>query len=250
MIIPAIDILNNKIVRLYQGNYDLVQYYNYNVYDLIEKYLFYGINMVHIVDLNSARNPFEKKNQVFYNILSYFKNKIQIAGGIRSEKDIEYFLLNGAKRVVIGSAIFNKKNKIKNWIKYYGSEYIVIALDINIINNVNNVFINGWKENTNICLEDILKKLSYLGIKYILCTDISRDGTLLGPNFKLYRNLINSFPNFYFQSSGGISSVNDIIQLKKIGIHDIIIGKSLLEKKFNIMEAIKCWQKESSLASM
>ncbi|WP_343128261.1 1-(5-phosphoribosyl)-5-[(5-phosphoribosylamino)methylideneamino] imidazole-4-carboxamide isomerase [Buchnera aphidicola (Takecallis taiwana)] len=250
MIIPAIDILNGQIVRLYQGKYDLAQYYNYDVYDLIEKYLLHGVKIIHIVDLESARSPSNDRNKIFDKIIHTFGNYIQFAGGVRSERDIEYLLLHGVKRVVIGTAIINHMHDVEKWIHYYGSEYIVAALDINIKNNINRIFINGWKKNTNLCLENVLKNLSDIGIKYVLCTDISKDGTLLGPNLILYQNLIKQFSNIYFQSSGGVCSLNDIIELNKVGVHGVILGKSLLENKFTILEAIQCWQKGLSLASM
>ena len=248
MIIPSIDMLNNQVVRLYQGNYDLVKYYDYQIYDLVKKYYDFGINTIHIVDLDAANNPHKQRNEIFYQIIQSFKNCIQIAGGIRSERDVDYFLSNGAKRVVIGLAIFEKINEIKKWIKQYGNDHIVAALDIHIdVNNVKTVYIQGWKKNTNISLEEMVLNLSDLNIKYILCTDISKDGTLLGPNFKLYEELIQKFPGICFQSSGGVQELNDIVKLKKIGVDGIIIGKSLLEKRFNILEAIQCWQNESFL---
>lgn len=248
MIIPAIDILDGKIVRLYQGNYDLVQYYDYNVYDLIEKYLLHGADIIHIVDLESARSDNHDRNKIFNKVIHTFSNYIQFAGGIRSEKDIEYLLLHGVKRVVLGTAIINQVDQVKNWIKYYGNEYIVAALDVNIQNNVHSICINGWKQDTKLCLEDVLENLSTIGIKYVLCTDISKDGTLLGPNLELYHSLVQQFPNIFFQSSGGVCALNDIVKLKKIGVNDIILGKSLLENKFTLLEAIQCWQKGLSPA--
>lgn len=250
MIIPAVDILNKKVVRLYQGNYNLVQYYDYDVYDLIEQYITHGSKIIHIVNLEAARNPKIKINVIFSKIMNDFKNYIQFAGGIRSDADIEYCLLNGAKRVVLGSVIVNKIDEVKKWVHYYGNEYIVAALDIHVINNKNYIFINGWSKNSNILLEDILQQLSEVGIKHVLCTDISKDGTLLGPNFQLYQQLVAQFPTICFQSSGGISKLSDIVKLREIGIAHVIIGKSLLDKKFDILEAKKCWQKELSPVSM
>ncbi|CAL4042164.1 1-(5-phosphoribosyl)-5-[(5-phosphoribosylamino)methylideneamino] imidazole-4-carboxamide isomerase [Buchnera aphidicola (Takecallis arundicolens)] len=250
MIIPAIDILNGKIVRLYQGNYNLVQYYDHNIYNLIEQYLLHGASIIHIVDLESARADNHDRNKIFNKIVNTFGNYIQFAGGIRSEKDIEYLLLHGVKRIVLGTAIINQVDQVKNWIKYYGSEYIVAALDVNIKNNINSICIHGWKKDTKLCLEDVLENLSTMGIKYVLCTDISKDGTLLGPNITLYNSLIQQFPKIFFQSSGGVCSLNDIIKLKEIGVNDIILGKSLLENKFTLLEAIQCWQKGLSPALM
>ncbi|CAL4318820.1 1-(5-phosphoribosyl)-5-[(5-phosphoribosylamino)methylideneamino] imidazole-4-carboxamide isomerase [Buchnera aphidicola] len=251
MIIPSIDIINNKIVRLYQGDYGLVKYYHDDIYNILSKYIFYGSKVIHIVDLDSARSSEKKRSKIFYKIINTFKNFIQIAGGICTEKEIEYFLSIGAKRIVIGSAVINNIKKVKNWIQYYGNDYIVAALDIRITEkNIKNVCIHGWETKTNIQLEDVLYDLSSVNIKHVLCTDISRDGTLMGPNLDLYQDLVAQFPSIHFQSSGGICQLSDIEKLKKIGVRDIIIGKSLLEKKFTILEAVQCWQKGSFLASM
>ncbi|WP_343182592.1 1-(5-phosphoribosyl)-5-[(5-phosphoribosylamino)methylideneamino] imidazole-4-carboxamide isomerase [Buchnera aphidicola] len=243
MIIPAIDILNNKIVRLYQGNYDLVKYYSEDIYNLIEKYVFYGAKVIHIVDLNSAGDKTYQRSTIFNDIIFNFKNIVQIAGGITSEKDIDYFLSNGAKRVVLGTIVMNNIRQVKKWIQYYGNEYIVVALDVHVISeNINIVFTNGWKNNTHIKLEDVLYELYESNIKYVLSTDISKDGTLNGPNFLLYKNLVQKFPGICFQASGGIHKLHDIVKLKKIGVSDVILGKSLLEKKFTVLEAMQCWR--------
>ncbi|CAL4318710.1 1-(5-phosphoribosyl)-5-[(5-phosphoribosylamino)methylideneamino] imidazole-4-carboxamide isomerase [Buchnera aphidicola] len=251
MIIPALDILNNQVVRLYQGNYDSVKYYDYYVYDLISTYIASGSKIIHLVDLESARTRNQKRSKAFYEIIFSFKECIQMAGGINSKKEIDKLFSIGAKRIVIGSEAINNIKKVKKWIEYYGNQRIVVALDINIIqNNIKTIFINGWKKNTNICLEDFLHELSSVDIKYVLCTDISKDGTLSGPNFSLYQDLILQFPKIHFQASGGIHHLNDIVRLKNIGVKDVIIGKSLLENKFTIAGAIKCWQKGSFHASM
>ncbi|CAL4318762.1 1-(5-phosphoribosyl)-5-[(5-phosphoribosylamino)methylideneamino]imidazole-4-carboxamide isomerase [Buchnera aphidicola] len=245
MIIPALDIIQNKIVRLYQGDYNLIKYYDYNIHDMLEQYQLLGVKTVHLVDLDGARNPRLKQKSFFRDIINYFPDYIQVAGGIRDERDIDYFLSLGVKRVVIGSSVIQNIETVKKWIKYYGNEYIVVALDIQIDkNNIKKVFIHGWKQDTGKKIEDILQELLSVQIKYVLCTDISRDGTLSGPNFRLYQEMIHQFQNINFQASGGVSSIDDLSKLKTIGIHDVIIGKGLLENKFTILEAMQCWQNE------
>ncbi|CAL4042136.1 1-(5-phosphoribosyl)-5-[(5-phosphoribosylamino)methylideneamino] imidazole-4-carboxamide isomerase [Buchnera aphidicola (Phyllaphis fagi)] len=247
MIIPALDIMNSKIVRLYQGNYNLLKYYNYKLYNILKQYICSGINIVHIVDLNGARNPKNKQKTIYFKIMDIFKRYIQIGGGIRDIYDIEYFFLLGVNRVVIGSSMIKKINEIKKWIDVYGNDFIVAALDIRIMeNNKKIIFINGWEENTYIELENILEKLLSVNIKHVLCTDISRDGTLFGPNVALYKEMVNKFPTIHFQASGGISTLSDIKDIKNTGVKHVIVGRSLLENKFTIVEAMKCWQRELS----
>ncbi|MCW5196989.1 1-(5-phosphoribosyl)-5-[(5-phosphoribosylamino)methylideneamino] imidazole-4-carboxamide isomerase [Buchnera aphidicola] len=247
MIIPALDILNDKIVRLYQGNYNLLQYYNYKLSNLLKYYVSLGINIIHIVDLDGANNPKNRQKKTFLKIINKFKNYIQIGGGIRNIHDIEYFSSLGVQRIVIGSAIIDKIHEIRKWIDLYGNDFIVAALDVRIMkNNKKIIFTNGWKKNTHIELESILKKLLSFNIKHVLCTDISCDGTLLGPNLNLYQEIVDKFPCIHFQASGGISTIDDITRLKNTKVDNIIIGRSLLEKRFTIVEAMQCWQNELS----
>lgn len=244
MIIPALDIIDNKIVRLYKGDYNLIHYYDYDIYNLLDHYYDAGSNMIHLVDLSAASDPNNAQKQFITQLIRYFKGFIQLAGGIRNLEDIEYFLSIGVKRIVVGSVIIDNFSKFKTWVKKYSNECIVAALDVRINDqNCKTISINGWKKNTTILLEDILKKLSDIDIKYVLCTDISKDGTLLGPNIELYKSLSIQFPKITFQASGGISSLKDIERLLNIGVKDMIIGKSLLEKKFTIAEAIQCYRK-------
>ncbi|HET9678552.1 MAG TPA: 1-(5-phosphoribosyl)-5-[(5-phosphoribosylamino)methylideneamino]imidazole-4-carboxamide isomerase [Buchnera sp. (in: enterobacteria)] len=242
MIIPSLDILNKKVVRLFQGNYKKKTIYKKNVFEELKKYKLNGVEYVHLVDLEGAKDPKNKQMEFFKSILNKVKIDLQIGGGIRSEKDIEEYFSYGIKRVVLGSSVIEDEKNVKDWLFKYGSESIVLAIDINTSDG-NKVFINGWKKKTNFVLEDLLKKYEDFGLKHVLCTDISKDGTLKGPNINLYKELCLSFKHLCFQSSGGVSSLTDILKLKKNGISEIIIGKSFLEERFTIVEAIECWQK-------
>ncbi|WP_422667562.1 1-(5-phosphoribosyl)-5-[(5-phosphoribosylamino)methylideneamino]imidazole-4-carboxamide isomerase [Buchnera aphidicola] len=245
MIIPAFDIIKSRVVRLYQGNYSKITYYDIDLYHNLQYYSKKGVKIIHLVDLDGAQNSKNKQFKFFKKIISYNIIPIQIGGGIRKEKDIDQLLTLGAKRVIIGSSVIENKNEVKKWISIYGSDSIVLALDINIDDyNNKNILIHGWQKKTNITLEEILNFFSDTELKHILCTDISRDGTLLGPNIPLYIDICKNFKHLNIQSSGGIRSLNDIFNLKDTGVKNIIIGRGLLENKFTIEEALKCWQSE------
>ncbi|QCI22565.1 1-(5-phosphoribosyl)-5-[(5-phosphoribosylamino)methylideneamino]imidazole-4-carboxamide isomerase [Buchnera aphidicola] len=245
MIIPAFDLIDGRAVRLYQGDYLNKKNYDINLPFYLKEYKSKGIKIIHLVDLNGAKNSENRQVELFEKILSNSTVSIQIGGGIRTTKDINTLLDLGVKRVVIGSSVINNKNKVKKWLKMYGSESIVLALDVKINNNKKEIYIDGWQKRTNFILEEIIEYFLPSGLKHVLCTDISKDGTLLGPNFNLYKEITNSFRNINFQASGGIATLQDIVSLKKTGIKSVIIGRSLLEKKFTIEEAFKCWQNES-----
>jgi len=245
MIIPSIDLINGKIVRLYQGNYKKQITYNKNLYSQLEHYCIQGATTIHIVDLDGAKNPKNRQIKLFNEMLSQYDFFLQIGGGIREEKDIENLLTVGAARVVIGSYAIKNKKEVKKWFNNYGNNRIVLALDIRIhSNNYKEVLMNAWQDSAKLSLENLIEEFSEVGLKHVLCTDVSKDGTLSGPNFNLYKEITAVFKNIHFQSSGGISELNDITKLKLCGVKDIIIGRSLLENKFTVSEAIQCWQNE------
>ncbi|CAL4319041.1 1-(5-phosphoribosyl)-5-[(5-phosphoribosylamino)methylideneamino]imidazole-4-carboxamide isomerase [Buchnera aphidicola] len=243
MIIPAFDIINHQVVRLYQGNYCKKTCYDIDLYNYLNEYHKKGVKIIHLVDLDGAQNSSKRQLQFFKDIISYKIISLQIGGGIRTEEDINTLLMLGAKRVVIGSVAIEKKNIVKKWLNTYGADSIVLALDVHVNkDNHKKIAINGWQKTTDISLEEILNFFSDTGLKHVLCTDISRDGTLSGPNIKLYQEICQNFNNIHFQASGGISTYHDISLLKNIGVKSIIIGRSLLEGQITIQEALKCWQ--------
>ncbi|QTM69370.1 1-(5-phosphoribosyl)-5-[(5-phosphoribosylamino)methylideneamino]imidazole-4-carboxamide isomerase, partial [Buchnera aphidicola (Hormaphis cornu)] len=244
MIIPAIDLFEGKIVRLYQGKYEKINTYNIDIDELLDIYKLQGAHTVHLVDLNGAINPNNNQFDLLINILKKTTMSIQVGGGIRNKVDVERLLLAGAKRIVIGSIAIQKEKDVKKWFQEFGADLIVLALDLEITkDNYKEVKISAWKEFTGVTLEDLIDKYSDLGLKHVLCTDISKDGTLVGPNLNLYKEITQRFPHIHFQSSGGISTLSDIFQIKQTNVKDVIIGKALLENKFSLKEAIQCWQK-------
>lgn len=244
MIIPALDLINGHIVRLYQGKYSHQINYDNDPISYLKKYNQHAVNFIHIVDLTRAQSP--KKNQLLLlkKILKKISIPIQVGGGIRNENDIDFLFNQGVSRVVLGSAAITNAEKFKKWIKKYGKEKIVLALDIDMSKKRKEVMINAWKKKSGFTLEEIIKKFLPYGLKHVLCTDINRDGTLNGANHLLYQEITSYYPEIYFQASGGVGTLHDIKMLKHSGVNSVIVGRSLLENKFNIVEAIKCWQKE------
>ena len=165
-----------------------------------------------------------------------------MGGGIRTEQDVADLLAVGANRVVIGSTAVTQPDMVQRWFNKYGAEKFVLALDVRIENGQKLVAIKGWQETSMQPLENIVENYRTFGLQHVLCTDISRDGTLAGSNVQLYREVCAKFPDVQFQSSGGIGSLADIEALKGTGVAGVIVGRALLEGKFNVAEAIECWQ--------
>lgn len=243
MIIPSIDIINGKVVRLYQGKYSCKTIYKNKIRDIISDYCSKGISLIHLVDLDGASNPKKRQVHIIQDILSNFNINLQVGGGIRSSEDVRVLFELGVTRIVVGSSAIHTPDKVDYWLKKYGSNRIVLALDLKIANNgCKEVVIDAWRCSSGKNVETLINRFTLSGLKYVLCTDVLRDGTLFGPNFNLYRDLSSTFKNIHFQASGGIGSLKDIILVKQSGVRSVIVGRALLEKKINLIEAIKCWQ--------
>jgi len=168
---------------------------------------------------------------------------VQVGGGIRSRDDVAALLAAGAARVVVGSTAVKDPEEVQQWFREFGAEAIVLALDVRIdANNRKEVAISGWQEAAGVTLEEVIEQYQPFGLKHVLCTDISRDGTLSGSNVALYQDVAARYPEVSFQSSGGIGSLDDIAALRGSGARGVIVGRALLENKFTVAEAISCWQ--------
>jgi len=248
VIIPALDLIDGEVVRLYQGDYAQKTSYAFSPVEQLKLYAEQGATWLHLVDLTGAKEP--KKRQL--SLISDMMNAVtstgksvglQVGGGIRQEQDLIDLFDAGASRVVIGSLAVKQPELIEQWLAKYGSEKIVLALDLNIDDAGNkHVAVHGWQENSGVTIEELLNRFIPLGLKHVLCTDISKDGTLTGSNVTLYTDLVQDWPQIQWQSSGGIGSLDDIAALNPCNVSGVIVGRALLEGKFDVVEAIACSQ--------
>lgn len=234
IIIPAIDIKDNKCVRLSQGDFNRIKTYPYEPLNMAEKWQQLGAKLIHIVDLDGAETGVSKNEKIIFDILKNIKIPVEIGGGIRSIDKVERLVRAGADKIVLGTSAVEDKN----FIKYLADNYedkIVVSIDA--LNG--RVAIRGWKMLCDLDSLELCKELENLGVRTILYTDISRDGMLLGPNFKLYEELVLK-TSLNIIASGGISSMEDVKGLKAMNLWGAIIGKALYEEKLDFREVLSC----------
>ncbi|WP_318488821.1 1-(5-phosphoribosyl)-5-[(5-phosphoribosylamino)methylideneamino]imidazole-4-carboxamide isomerase [Photobacterium leiognathi] len=242
MIIPALDLIEGQVVRLFQGDYGQVTEYKVDPAEQFNLYHQAGANWLHLVDLTGAKDTQARQLSLIEKLLKSTPANVQIGGGVRTEQDVADLLNAGAKRVVIGSTAVKQPEMVKGWMEKYGAEHIVLALDINIDDDGNRIVaVSGWQEDSGVTIEALLDDFLKVGLKHVLCTDISRDGTLAGSNVELYVDLCRQYPQVQFQSSGGIGSLDDIAALKGSGVAGVIVGRALLDGKFTAEQAFACW---------
>ncbi|MBD1583936.1 1-(5-phosphoribosyl)-5-[(5-phosphoribosylamino)methylideneamino] imidazole-4-carboxamide isomerase [Pseudoalteromonas sp. S16_S37] len=242
MIIPALDVLQNQIVRLYQGKYDTAQFYPFELGQRLQDYQNSGAHKLHLVDLEGARDPQKKQWLQIQAATKALNVPYQVGGGIRSFDDVKQWLEAGANQVVIGSMAVDKQQEVATWIQEFGAERFVIALDVNRTETGWATATHGWLAGGQDNLFELVDFYFALGVVDFLCTDISKDGTMTGPSFKLYEQLVAHNSQIKVQASGGVSSLEDIKQLSVIGVGGIILGKSLLDGAFTVEEALACYQ--------
>lgn len=243
MIIPALDLIDGQVVRLHQGDYGLQRQYGSDPLARLQAYQGQGAEVLHLVDLTGAKDPAARQIPLLKTLLAGVNVPVQVGGGIRTEQDVVALLEAGATRVVIGSTAVKQPELVQQWFTRYGAEALVLALDVRIDNaGVKQVAISGWQENSGATLEQVIEQYQPFGLKHVLCTDISRDGTLSGSNVELYRAICQRYPQIAFQASGGIGGISDIANLRGSGVKGVIVGRALLEGKFTVTEAIACWQ--------
>lgn len=245
MIIPAIDLIDGCVVRLHQGNYGARRDFGEDPLVRLQRYQASGAQLLHIVDLTGAKDPKARQIPLLRELLGSLSIPVQTGGGIRSADDVRSLLDAGAARVVVGSAAVKRTDEVAGWMKIFGADKLVLALDVRI-NKAGNaeVAVSGWQENSGVLMDDLIRAFEPSGLRYVLTTDISKDGTLAGPNTALYAKLAQTFPNIDFQASGGIGSLDDIRAVSHTGAAGVIVGRALLEGKFTLEEAIECWPNE------
>ncbi|MFB2681068.1 1-(5-phosphoribosyl)-5-[(5-phosphoribosylamino)methylideneamino]imidazole-4-carboxamide isomerase [Shewanella mangrovisoli] len=245
MIIPAIDLIDGKVVRLYQGDYGQQTTFDLSPLAQLQSYQDQGASWLHIVDLTGAKDPTKRQTALIAKLTAGLSADIQVGGGIRTEEQVAELLSLGVKRVVIGSLAVKEPELVKGWFNKFGSEAICLALDVNINQSGEKIVaVSGWQSGGGKSLESIVEDFSQVGLKHALVTDISRDGTLTGANTALYRELSSHYPDIAWQASGGIATLENVAAVRDSGAAGIIIGKALLINQFNVAEAIQCWPNE------
>lgn len=231
-IIPAIDIIDGKCVRLTQGDYAQKTIYNENPLEVALEFESIGVKRLHLVDLDGAKLGKVVNYKVLENIASKTNLSIDFGGGIKTDDDIETVFNYGAYLATIGSVAVKNKELFFEWIKKYGAEKLFLGADV----KNEKIAIGGWLETTNVTIYDFIEENLTEGIQQIFCTDISKDGLLLGPSTELYKNIIAQFPAINLTASGGVASMKDLQELKSIGCKGAIVGKAIYEGRIKIDE--------------
>ncbi|RTE87619.1 MULTISPECIES: 1-(5-phosphoribosyl)-5-[(5-phosphoribosylamino)methylideneamino]imidazole-4-carboxamide isomerase [Gammaproteobacteria] len=243
MLIPALDLIQGQVVRLHQGDFEQQTTYHSDPVAVAKTYQQQGSEWIHLVDLDGAKNPEQRQLSLIERIALESGLNVQTGGGIRQESDLTGLFEAGVQRVVIGSLAVTQPELVATWMNKFGPDRIVLALDINIDSDGNKwLATHGWQKQSSTALEDCVRFFTQAGLKHVLCTDISKDGTLKGPNVELYKELKAQFPNITWQASGGVSSLDDLVALKRVNCDSAILGKALLTGQFNLQEALSCWR--------
>lgn len=231
-LIPAIDIIDGKCVRLTKGDYGQKKVYNDEPVAQAKEFEKLGMKRLHVVDLDGAKAKHVVNVDVLRGITAATGLKVDFGGGIKSDDDIEKAFAAGASLVTIGSIAVSQPDTFMRWLDRYGADKVILGADVR--NGL--VSINGWKEDTSEKLLPFLARYVKAGVKNVLCTEISRDGTLSGPSTDLYREVMEAFPGIHLIASGGVGRNEDIIELDGAGIPAVVFGKAWYEGKINLEE--------------
>ena len=234
-LIPAIDIIDGKCVRLSQGDYDTKKVYNENPLEVAKEFEAHGIRRLHIVDLDGAKS----KHIVNYHTLEMIASRtsliIDFGGGIKTDEDMLIAFENGAQMVTLGSVAIKNPILFKKWLHQYGAEKIILGADA----KDKRIAVSGWLEDSHQELIPFLHDYTKEGVYKVLCTDISKDGMLQGPSIALYKEIMTEFPEMHLIASGGVSCLQDIIALEKAGIPAVVFGKALYEGRISLKDLIQ-----------
>ena len=231
-IIPAIDIIEGKCVRLSQGDYNQTTVYNTNPLEVAKSFEDVGIKRLHLVDLDGAKAQHIVNWKVLDAIASKTNLVIDFGGGLKSDNDLRIAFENGAQMITGGSIAVKDRETFIRWIEKYGADKIILGADV----KDNKIAVSGWKEDSGMEIIDFVKGYFEIGISKVISTDISKDGMLEGPSFELYENLQAEFPRLYVIASGGVSSMDDIYKLNEQNVPAVITGKAIYEGKISLQE--------------
>jgi len=231
-LIPAIDIIGGQCVRLTKGDYDQKTVYCDSPAERAKEFEKIGFKRLHVVDLDGAKSKHIVNEQVLEAITTQTQLTVDFGGGIKTDEDIEKAFAAGASMVTIGSIAVTNPDLFMGWLEKYGVERIILGADV----RHGKISINGWKEDSSEDLLPFLKKYVDAGVRNVLCTEISKDGTLAGPAIELYQSMMAAYPELHLIASGGVSSIEDIKALEDAGIPAVVFGKAIYEGKINLNE--------------
>jgi len=234
-IIPAIDIIDGKCVRLTQGDYAQKTVYNEDPLEVAKSFQDAGVTRLHLVDLDGAKARHIVNQKTLESIATYTDLHIDFGGGIKSDEDIKIAFESGAKQITGGTIAVKNKDLFLNWLEKYGSERIILGADV----LHGNIAIHGWQETADLPLNNFLEAYTKKGIQYAICTDVSKDGLLQGTALDLYRDIRRQFPDLQLIASGGVTTMKDIEALKKIDCFGVIIGKAIYEGRIALDSLIR-----------
>jgi phosphoribosylformimino-5-aminoimidazole carboxamide ribotide isomerase len=240
IVIPAIDLRDGRVVRLRQGDYARETNYDIAPQALAENYAQAGACWLHMVDLDGARVGSFANLAVIAAIAANNRLRVQAGGGVRTIDDVQRLFDHGVARVVLGSVAVRDPQSVLEWIARFGTEKICVALDTRKNNGSWELPVSGWTESASATLDELAPLYAANGARHLLCTDIARDGMLSGPNLDLYRHLQTIAPMLEVQASGGVRDLLDVQALRVSGVSGAILGRSLLEGKLDLREALTC----------
>lgn len=236
-VIPAIDLQDGSCVRLFQGDFDKRTEYSNDPVAVARQYQTMGFRHLHIIDLDGARHGRQQNRAIVAEIAGQSTLAIQLGGGIRNRETVSEWLAAGVSRCIIGSLAINEPDTVKGWLEEFGPDRIVLALDVKIDeDNLPMLTTHGWTETAGLDLWQCIDGYLEDGVKHVLCTDVSRDGAMTGPNLGLYREFIARYPSIRLQASGGVRHVGDLQALAELGAPAAITGRALLDGRIRTEE--------------
>ena len=231
-IIPAIDLIDGKCVRLTQGDYEQKIIYNEYPLEVAKQFEDAGLKRLHLVDLDGAKEGVVKNWKVLETIAGKTNLTIDFGGGIKTEKDVRIVFDSGSSMATVGSIAVKNENEFVSWLNQFGADKFLLGADV----KDEKIAIHGWQERTDIWIYDFMEKYFQLGIQQVFCTDVSKDGKLEGPSVNLYKSILQKFPALHFIASGGVSSIKDLEDLRTIGCKGAILGKAIYENRISLTE--------------
>ncbi len=231
-IIPAIDIIDGKCVRLSKGDYNTKKIYNENPLEVAKEFEAHGIQYLHLVDLDGAKSKHIVNHKVLEQIAAKTNLKIDFGGGLKTDEDLRIAFESGASQITGGSIAVKDPDTFRSWVQKYGADNIILGADA----NNEKIAVSGWQEESDKELIPFVQEYQKEGVVYVICTDISKDGMLQGPSFELYKRILEETENLKLIASGGISTFDELPRLAELGCEGTIIGKAIYENRISLKQ--------------